>query len=146
MRPSVQEGDGRVKIVFSRRGGLSYAEFRLYLEKLKSMTEEDIRIHWPVIDIDGIDAQDHSKRAGLQVADLNAASITSGLESDYYGNCELRYAQILKPLVYKRNDNYLSYGMKLYPGPERLSLNAQQGAFVQLFGGQIGENGRPPGP
>lgn len=132
MRRLVVEGDGRVKIIFSRRGGLSYDAFRAYLLKLKNFDDPQIRINWPVIDINGIEAQDHGKRAGLQIADIIASSITAGVEPDFYGNCEIRYADTLKPIMYHRRGNYLSYGVKLYPGPDRLSLTPQQRKFVGL--------------
>ncbi|MDB5433528.1 MAG: hypothetical protein JWP35_4644 [Caulobacter sp.] len=135
MRRLVPEGDGRVKIVFSRRGGLSYEGFRAYLERLRDRNDPDIQIHWPVIDVPGIEARDHSTRAGLQIADIVAASVTAGLELDFYGNCERRYAEALKPIIYHRNGNYRSYGMKLYPGPDRLPLTPQQTEFCQLFEG-----------
>lgn len=134
LRPSVPEGDGRVKIIFSRRGGLSYEAFRAYLLRLKGMNDPAIQINWPVIDINGIEAQDHGKRAGLQIADIIASSITLGVEPDFYGNCDLKYAEALKPIMYHRRSNYLSYGVKLYPGVDRLVLTDQQQKFVALFG------------
>ena len=142
LRRQVQEGDGRVKIIFSRRGGLSYDDFRAYLVKLRDTNEPSIQINWPVIDIDEIDAQDHAKRAGLQLADIVASSITAGVEPDFYDNCEMRYAQTLKPIIYHRRNNYLSYGMKFYPGPDRLQLTGQQQQFLDIFD----EVRRPPGP
>ena len=66
-RRSVQEGNGMAKITFSRRGGLSYDGFRDYLEHLKG--NHETQIHWPVIDIQAVDAQDHSRLAALQIAD-----------------------------------------------------------------------------
>lgn len=136
MRPSVPEGDGRVKIVFSRRGGMSYADFRSYLQRLHDKQEPDIRIHWPVIDIDGIEAYDHRARYGLQLADLAVSGLSAGLEPDYYGNCELRFARMLKPIVYQRDRNYLSYGTKFVPAPTGLQLTPQQLEFVRLFEGK----------
>ena len=135
MRRDVPEGDGRVRIVFSRRGGLSYEGFRRYLMRLKTGDQEDIRIHWNVIDIDGIEARDHSSKAGLQIADLIAYCMTAALEPNPYGNCELRYARILRPLIYKRGDNYLSYGVKLVPRANQIPLTPQQQEFVDFFMG-----------
>jgi len=81
MRPQVPEGGGRVKIVFSRRGKMSYGDFRDYLDRLKGGIM-DTSVHWPVIDIEGIEAQDHSRRAGLQLADVGASAFAAGLEPD----------------------------------------------------------------
>ena len=133
MRPQVPEGDGRVKIIFSRRGGMSYPDFQGYLTKLKDMNDPAIQIRWPVIDIEGVDAQDHSRNAGLQLADLIASAVTAGVEQNHYGNCELRYADILKPVIYSRRGNFLSYGMKFYPWAEQIALTEEQAAMVALF-------------
>lgn len=132
-RPLVPEGDGKVKIVFSRRGAMSYDDFRAYLQRLQAKRDEGIQINWEIVDIDGIEAMDHSRSAGLQIADTIASAITAAVECDFYGNCENRYAEILKPIVYNRRGNYLSYGMKLYPGPDRLALDPQQERLVALY-------------
>jgi hypothetical protein len=130
-RKLVREGDGRVKIIFSRRGGMSYPDFRAYLVRLQ--TDATVRIHWPVIDIDGIEALDHSRRAALQIADAIASAFAGGIEINRYGNCEARYAEILKPVVYCRDSNYLSYGVKLVPPIEELQLSDDQMRFINLF-------------
>lgn len=132
-RPSAPEGDGRVAITFSRRGGMQYDSFRSYLRQLKSNQGADIRIHWPVIDIDSVSARDHSSNAALQLADVIASSFASGLEPDMYGNCEPRYSTTLKPVTYHRKGNYLSYGVKLVPNPEECPLNEQQLQMIQAW-------------
>lgn len=115
LRPEVPEGDGRVKITFSRRGGMQYGDFRDYLSRMKAADEQDIRIHWPVIDIGAVDARDHSTSATLQLADTAASAFAAAVEPDRYGNCEPRYASILKPVTYQRGGNFLSYGVKFVP-------------------------------
>lgn len=137
-RPAVKEGDGRVKITFSRRGGMSYDSFREYLRKLKAAQGNDVKIHWPVIDIEAVDAADHGKSASLQLADAVASSFAAGFEPDFYGNCEPRYAETLKPVTYNRRNqagvkNYLSYGVKIVPGHEDCGLNAQQLKMVEIW-------------
>lgn len=131
LRPKVPEGDGRVQIIFSRRGGMSYSDFRAYLERLRQ--DPDVRIYWPVVDVDRIDAQDHSRRAGLQLADVIASAFASGVEPNRYGNCEPRYAELLKPVVFHKNGNYFSYGVKLVPQLESLQLSDEQNRFIDLF-------------
>ena len=119
------------KDVFSRRGKLSYDDFKQYLERLKA--DPEVTINWQVLDIDGIEARDHSTRAGLQVSDIVATCMTAGLEPDVFGNCESRYAEILRPRVYRRQGNFLSYGFKLVPSKGQIDLNDQQAAFVASF-------------
>lgn len=133
LRPRVPEGDGRVAITFSRRGGMSYESFRDYLSKLKGDADSDIRIHWPVIDIEAVDARDHSGNASLQLVDTIASSFACAVEPNIYGNCETRYTEALKPVTYERNGNYLSYGVKFVPRPEGCSLSAEQLRLVDLF-------------
>jgi len=133
LRPLVPEGDGRVKITFSRRGGMSYADFRVYLQRLQAAHDKDVHIHWPVIDIDGIDAKDHSKLASLQLADMIASAFSCAFEPDRYGNCEGRYAEVLKRITYERANNYLSYGVKIVPRHEDMILTVDQQRTVDLF-------------
>ncbi len=133
MRPSVPEGDGRVKIVFSRRRAMNYDDFQAYIQKLKDANDPDVRIHWPVIDIPAIEAQDHGSRFGLQIADLVVSGITAALEPDFYGNVEPRFARMLKPVIYHRGQNYMSYGTKMVPHAEQIPLSDQQKEFVNLF-------------
>ncbi len=135
MRPQVREGDGRVKITFSRRGGLSYDGFKNYLLRLKN--EGDTSIHWPVIDIEGIDAQDHSRVAALQIADCGARAITEAFEPDMFGNVEGTYLKLLRPVIYNLKKNYMSYGLKILPTWEKASLTAEQREILEDFNGKI---------
>lgn len=59
------QGDGTVAITFSRRGGMSYEAFQDYLHRLHLDRSGGVRVHWPAIDIDAVDAQDHRRLAGL---------------------------------------------------------------------------------
>jgi len=133
MRPKVPEGDGRVKIVFSRRRAMNYDDFQAYIQRLKDASDPEIRIHWPVIDIPAIEAQDHGARLGLQIADLVTSGLTAALEPDFYGNVEARFARMLKPRVYHRGQNFLSYGAKMVPAADQIPLTDQQREFVDLF-------------
>lgn len=144
LRPQVAEGDGRVAITFSRRGEMSsYQKFRDYLRLLKITQDQDVNIHWPVIDIDAVDAQDHSTSASLQLVDSIASSFGSAIDPNLYGNCELRYAETLKPIIYHRKGNYLSYGVKFVPKCEDCNLDLQQRCLVELF---RKKKRQPPGP
>lgn len=134
MRPSVPEGDGRVKIVFARRGGMSTENFQDYLRLLWDASDPEIQIHWPVIDIDGIEAHDQPAKFGLQLADIAVSGLTWALEPDTYGNCEPRFATALKPRVYNRQGNYMSYGTKMVPACDKIQLTEQQKPFLDLFG------------
>lgn len=131
-RSNVPEGNGRVKIIFSRRGGMSYSDFRGYMKHLKN-SGECSSVHWPIIDIDAIEAKDHSTDAGLQLADCGASATASAFEPDRYGNCESQYLHTIRDLIYERGSNYLSYGMKFHPSNNEVPLDAQQTVSLQMF-------------
>lgn len=131
LRSKVPEGDGRVAIMFSRRGRMPYDQFRAYLQHLKDAQETEV--FWPVIDIEAVDAQDHSRNAGLQLVDAVASSFANAVEPDLFGNCEPRYAEILKRVTYCRQGNYLSYGVKLVPKHEDCGLSVEQNRLITLF-------------
>ncbi len=141
IRPHVPEGDGRVKLIFSRRGGMNYEDFQSYLRLLQNADDPDIQIHWPVIDIDGVEARDHGQRYGLQIADLAVGGLRSAIEFDVYGNLEPRFAEALKPHVYERNKNFLSYGAKTVPTCEAIAAHKLDGCipadleqWLRIFG------------
>ena len=131
-RSIVKEGDGRAKITFSRRGGLSYQAFRDYLTRLRDTS--DTTVHWPVIDIDAIEAKDHSTNAGLQLADCCTSSIAASIEKDPYGNVEGSYLEELASRIYSRNGKYLSYGLKFLPNLDEIELDKGQAQIFGRFG------------
>lgn len=124
LRPIVPEGNGKVKIIFSKRGGMSYQGFRRYMLNLK---EQDSRyqrdasgINWNVVDVDLIDAKAHSERAGLQLVDVIAYSFFKAVEKNQFGMIDCSYVQILKPNADNLHGTYLHNGVKLVPSPEQL--------------------------
>lgn len=135
MRPKAPEGNGQVKIVFSRRGGMSDSDFRSYLNHLRATDDPEIIIHWPVIDIEGIESFDQASRFGLQLADLAISGLCNALEPDFYGNCEPRFSRMLKQNVYERGGNFLSYGAKLVPNPGSIPQSPALTEFLNIFKG-----------
>jgi hypothetical protein len=133
MRPQAQEGDGRVKIIFSRKKGMDYPHFQNYLRTLKEKQDKNIKIHWPVIDIDAVEAQDHSRKAGLQIADCIATAFREAVDPNRYGNTEVRYARDLKTIAYQRQGNFMSYGVKIIPSVDRMILTKENKEFFELY-------------
>ena len=73
------EGDGFTEIIFSNRSNMSYEDIRDYLRLLlrqAAANPESVQIDGTVIDPDRIHSVEHSKRAGLQVADAVASGFT----------------------------------------------------------------------
>jgi len=109
-------GDGSTEIIFSNRSGMSYDDLKAYFETLKKQTSlSDVRIEWTVIKPDQIVAFTAGRRMGLQIADAVASSFYYAVQVSRYGFTEDRYAQILKPIVYNRDGQFIGYGVKFWP-------------------------------
>lgn len=133
LRPAVPEGSGSAKIIFSRRGGMSYVDFQKYLTYLRDGLVTKTSIHWPIVDIPSIEAKDHSSLAALQLADLCASSIAAAVEPSFYGNTETRYASLLKPIIYSHGGKFLGYGIKVFPKTEEINERYNLAELSRIF-------------
>jgi hypothetical protein len=116
---------------FANRSNLSYDELRNYINKLRD--EPTVKIHWPVIDTALVQPQQPRNRICLQIADALASSFFSALEYTSWGFTESRFAEMLKPVIYSRNGNYLSYGLKFFPRmPEELRNHEPRFDWVEM--------------
>jgi hypothetical protein len=126
------------RIIFEHRRRLSYDDLRDYLDVLRGLAQEDawlqvllndIRIHWPAISRDKVEAAQKNQYSGLQLADLAASGLKCALEETRYGFTEHRYGKLLAPITYRRNGNYTSYGLKFFP--EELPPNEPKAHWVE---------------
>jgi hypothetical protein len=109
-------GDGSAEIIFSNRSGMSYDDLKAYFEILRKQTGlMDVRIEWTIIKPEQIVAYTAGGRMGLQIADAVASSFYYAVQVSQYGFTEDRYAQILKPIVYNRDGQFIGYGVKFWP-------------------------------
>lgn len=129
----------KAKIVFSRRGGMNYGEFQEYLNLIR-MGKEVIyspgKIDWDVISPDLVEAQDHSKKAGLQLADISTIALFKGVEPNRYGQCELSYAKEFKKVMFRnpRTGEAYNYGVTHIPQiDDRTPLSLEQKEFFNLW-------------
>lgn len=112
------EGDGFVEIIFSNRSNMSYEEIREYLRLLCRQHDDDpqrVQIDPSVIDPDRIRTIEHSKMAGLQVADAVASGLHFGVKVNRYGETETGYLPHLKGSLFRHKGEHLGYGIKLWP-------------------------------
>jgi len=112
------EGDGFAKIIFSNRSNMSYEEIRSYLSILLSQAEnnpQSVQIDKSVIDPERISSVEHSKLAGLQVADAIASGLHFGVKVNRYGETETAYLPFLKQTLYRRQKTVSGYGIKVWP-------------------------------
>ncbi len=130
-RHSSDEGDGSAQIVFSNRSGMSYVELCEYLKHLKECSGVfDVRIDWTVIREDQVISLSSGKRMGLQIADAVAGSHFYGVQESQYGFVEPRYAELLKPVVYRGKGGWLGYGLKFWPRDVRLLLEEERYRWI----------------
>lgn len=106
------EGDGRCRLSFSSCKGLSYQDLAEYLGVLRGMPTQ---VAWANIDTQKFVVEQHSQSLWLRAADIAASGVARGLELSSHGLCEDRFARHLRPVIYSRNGNFLSYGMKFFP-------------------------------
>ncbi len=82
---------------------MSYEEIRNYLWLLlhqHDVVPQQVQIDPSVIDPDRIRSVEHSKLAGLQVADAVASGIHFGVKVNRYGEAEPGYLSHLKKMLY----------------------------------------------
>jgi hypothetical protein len=128
-----QSGSPIIKIIFSRRGGMDYGDFREYMLHLKEIQQSRgsfYPVHWEHSDCDLIFAEDHSRVAGLQLADIVASSFFQAVETNIYGHTESRYALALMPRVIQSTKGERLYcGIRPVPGLGAMVLTPQQRQF-----------------
>jgi hypothetical protein len=109
-------GNGEVEIIFSNRSQMSYDDLRSYLHTLKSKSDPlDVTIDWSAINPDTVQAVNHDKLMGLQLADAVASSLFFAVNLNRYGDTEPRYQEILRPTFYRHKGTALGYGLKFWP-------------------------------
>lgn len=126
-------GPASLSVTFSRRAGTDYQVMRSYFEFMRDGRElmKPVRsIDWSIFDPANIRVENHSVRAGLQIADVVTSATCAGLEPNEYGNVEPRYALSLKARYLKERKRILNCGLTLIPPIGRSPLSKEQGAFI----------------
>lgn len=130
------EGDGFAEIVFSNRSNMSYDDIRDYLRLLIRQHDGDpqkVQIAPTVIDPERIRSVEHSKLAGLQVADAVASGLHFAVKVNRYGETETGYLPHLKKSLYRHQKTALGYGIKVWP-EDFATLKAKAPETVSLEG------------
>ncbi|QIE57675.1 DUF3800 domain-containing protein [Pikeienuella piscinae] len=112
------------RVILEHRKRLRHDDLVAYIARLTTISAEDrwladsaadVRIDWNVIDARLMETAAKSQYAGLQIADIVASGIRTGLEANLYGNTEHRYAKMAVKQTYQRSGNFTSYGFKFFP-------------------------------
>lgn len=130
------EGDGFAEIVFSNRSNMSYDDIREYLRLLIRQHDGDpqkVQIDPTVIDPERIRSVEHSKLAGLQVADAVASGLHFAVKVNRYRETETGYLPHLKKTIYRHQKTALGYGIKVWP-EDFATLKAKAPETVSLEG------------
>lgn len=136
--------NAELHVVFSRRGGTDYQTMREYLELMRDGREVKTPVNsidWDVLDPANISVENHSKRAGLQIADVLTSATCAALEPDEFGNIEPRYALSLCRRYIRAKKQIQNAGLTIIPAPWKCPLNRDQRQFLC----DIEEKARPPG-
>jgi hypothetical protein len=123
-----------LKVIFSRRGGTNYQSMTEYLELMRDGREklQPVRsINWRILDIDSIKVENHSKWAGLQIADIATSAFFAAVEPNAYGNYEPRYALELSRRLISANGSVLDCGITPIPKLGKNPLTPQQQRFFE---------------
>lgn len=128
-------GNGTAKLIFSRRGGLDYDNFRDYLRKLKDNHATDpTRIVWTAIDIEAVEARDHMTCAGLQIADIPASAFLRAVSFDQYGNVEPHYAKLLCDRMMANEEGVIiGTGVKPVPRLDQMTITPAQREVFDFY-------------
>lgn len=132
--------NGILKIEFSKRGGLSYSQFKAYLAYLRQKSHANRLyldtgdIKWPYIDEHRIHTYDHRSRAGLQLADAVASAFYQAAQSNTRTNDDIEPAIALAPRVgFDRKGIAYDYGVKLMPALHRAALSHEQRRIFDFY-------------
>lgn len=133
-------GSASLRVVFSKRGGTNYRAMKTYLNRLsrgQEMYRSPRNTNWSVLDISGIQVENHSKCAGLQLSDCITSAFFTALEPNMYGNTEASYAErLIGNLIKNRSGAVREAGLTVVPGLHAASPNDDQLQFLrQCWGG-----------
>ena len=126
-----------VKIVFSKRGNTDYQSMREYMILMRDGLEviRPVRsIDWGVLNPDDIRVENHSKLAGLQIADVLTSATASALEPSGFGHTEPRYSLILRDRYLRKSGSASNRGLTIIPKPADNPLTPDERSFINSLG------------
>lgn len=144
-RGIAQHGEPRkLKIIYSERGGMSYAQLDAYFSWLKLRSDADQLVlplgdlQWEVMDRNLLEVHNHSARAGLQLADVVASAFFKAADIYDTRGCDPQFAKLLEPRMGRDPDTQagkvMGYGVKLMPKWSIAKLRPEQQAIFRFYG------------
>lgn len=132
----------KLRIEYSARGGLQYAQMAAYYEWLKLKKSRLYlpwgKIEWDVMHSDLLFVYPHLDREGLQLADIVASAFFKACDKYDTGQCDPQFAKLLEPRMARmpdRSNGQISgFGVKLIPSLHRACLDRDQEAIFRFYG------------
>lgn len=132
----------KVKIEYSKRGGLSYSQMKAYYEWLKVKGKNLYlpmgHVDWSVMDRELLEIHSHKDRAGLQLADCVASAFFKAVDIYDTGACDPSFAKLLEPRMGRDRDTQnglvSGYGLKLMPSMNMANLEPAQKEIFHHYG------------
>lgn len=136
----LQQGNGKVKIVFATRGGMNYDELKKYLYTLrdspivnKKIKNQNLpQINWDVIDIEEVQNMPAEKRVGLQFADVLSYSFFKAVNKNEYNMVNPGYCLFFKQNMYSCGERIWHNGVTIVNISE-LDKNCIPYSFEKIF-------------
>lgn len=131
-----------VKFVFSQTGGHSYSQTAAYHELLKYQSRGNRMVlnkwtpRWEVMNWNLVENFPHSKRAGLQLADIAASAFYQAVDNLDTGPCNTSYAKaLLNRVAMNQDEERRDYGLVLQPTPAwKGELSEEQKEIFRFYG------------
>ncbi|MFC7292391.1 DUF3800 domain-containing protein [Hirschia litorea] len=121
-------------LTFSQRGGTNYQTMSEYFKGRAAdadVVKTPRRTDWSILDIEGIRVENHTKRAGLQIADCTTSAFFTALEPNRYGNIEPAYATKLIPNLITKNKSSYGEGLTIVPNLGAANPSEEQLHFLR---------------
>ena len=133
-----------LKIEYSNRGGLSYAQmdaYYTYLQHRVSIGRNELTmgdLSWQVMRRGLLQVHQHDDRAGLHFADAAASSFFKACDKYDTGAIDTQFAKLLEPRMGRFPDildgQIAGYGVKLLPGLRSAKLDLDQTEIFRFYG------------
>ncbi len=129
-----------VQIIFSERGGVRYAQTSAYHSLLKEQARSETTllnkrvIKWRVLHPTSTLVVQHTKNAGVQLADVVASSFYQAANTMPPPEWETAYAKQLQRVIPTENGACADYGVTLLPAWRKAQLDSKQQEVFRFYG------------
>lgn len=128
---------GRMKVLFSARGGHSYGQTKAYWELLRAQGKpylSNYKIRFEVLSYGLVDYVPHYMHSGLQLADIVASAFYQAVETSSR-RWSTDSAKALSPRMAKVSSRVVDIGLVLQPHRiDEIGLTSEQKEIFQHFG------------